>query len=147
MIIGVKRKQMSKDFHETYSEQEAELPSERSTGFVFAGVSAIIGAFYWDDLKVLAVCAGLSLSFLIVSLVAPFLLGPLNRIWFRFSLLVNKIVNPIILGLMFAVAIIPVGFLMRLKRDPLRSKPSEGPTYWIDRKPNDPETHSMTNQF
>jgi len=82
-----------------------------------------------------------------VSLVAPFLLGPLNRIWFRFSLLVNKVVNPIILGLMFIIAIIPVGFLMRLKRDPLRSSRSEGPTYWIDRKPNDPETHSMTNQF
>ena len=138
---------MSKDFHETYSEQEAVLPSERSTGFVFAGVSAIIGAFYWDNLEVLAVCAGLSLSFLIMSLVAPFLLGPLNRVWFRFSLLVNKIVNPIILGLMFIVAIIPVGLIMRLMRDPLRTRRSEGPTYWIDRKPNDPETHSMTNQF
>ncbi len=138
---------MPKEFHETYSEQEAVLPSERSTGFVFAGVSAIIGAFYWDNLTVLAICAGLSLSFGIVSLVAPFLLGPLNRVWFRFSLLVNKVVNPVILGLMYGVAIIPVGLLMQLKRDPLRSRRSEGPSYWIDRKPNDPETHSMTNQF
>jgi len=138
---------MSKDFHETYLDQEAELPSERSTGFVFAGVSAIIGAFYWDNLTVLAVCAGLSLSFLIISFVAPFLLGPLNRLWFRFSLLVNKVMNPVILGLMFVVAIIPVGLLMRLKRDPLRSKRSEGSTYWIEREPKDPETNSMTNQF
>ncbi len=138
---------MSKDFHETYSEQEAELPSERSTGFVFAGVSAIIAAFYWDDLKMLAIFAGLSLSFVIVSLVAPFLLGSLNRVWFRFSLLVNKVMNPVILGLMFLVAIVPIGLLMRLKRDPLRSKRTDGPTYWIEREPNDPEIHSMTNQF
>ena len=138
---------MSKDFHETYSEQEAELPSERSTGFVFAGVCAIIGAFYWDNLMVLAICAGLSLSFLILSLVAPFLLGPLNRVWFRFSLLVHKVMNPLILGLMFVVAIIPAGLIMRLKRDPLRSKRTEGKSYWIERAPKDPETHSMTNQF
>jgi hypothetical protein len=138
---------MSKDFHEIYSEQEAELPSERSTGFVFAGVCALIAAFNWDKLMLLAIFAGLSLSFLIVSFVAPFLLGPLNRIWFRFSLLVNKVMNPIILGLMFVVAIVPIGLLMRLMRDPLRSKRSEGPTYWIEREPNDPETHSMTNQF
>ena len=138
---------MSKEFHETYFEQEAELPSERSTGFVFAGVCAVIGAFYWDNMTVLAICAGLSLSFLIVSFVAPFLLGPLNRIWFRFSLLLNKVMNPVILGLMFLVAIVPIGLLMRLKRDPLRSKRSDGSTYWIDREPNDAETHSMTNQF
>ncbi len=113
---------MTKDFHETYSEQEAVLPSERSTGFVFAGVCAIVGAFYWDNPLVLAVCAVLSLSFVIVSLAAPFLLGPLNRVWFRFSLLVNKIVNPVILGLMFMVAIVPVGLIMRLMRElPARS--------------------------
>ncbi len=138
---------MSKDFHETYSEQEAELPSERSTGFVFAGVCAIIGAFYWDNLTVLAVCAGLSLSFLIVSFVAPFLLGPLNKVWFRFSMLVNKVMNPVILGLMFAVAIIPVGLIMQLIRDPMRSKRTQEASYWIEREPKDPESHSMTNQF
>jgi hypothetical protein len=138
---------MSKEFHETYVEQEAELPSERSTGFVFAGVCAVIGAFYWNNMMVLAICAGLSLSFLIVSLVAPFLLGPLNRIWFRFSLLLNRVMNPVILGLMFLIAIVPIGLLMRLMRDPLRSKRSDGSTYWIDREPNDAETHSMINQF
>jgi hypothetical protein len=138
---------MSKEFHEIYVEQEAELPSERSTGFVFAGVCAVIGAFYWNNMMVLAICAGLSLSFLIVSLVAPFLLGPLNRIWFRFSLLLNRVMNPVILGLMFLIAIVPIGLLMRLMRDPLRSKRSDGSTYWIDREPNDSETHSMTNQF
>jgi hypothetical protein len=138
---------MSKEFHEIYVEQEAELPSERSTGFVFAGVCAVIGAFYWNNMMVLAICAGLSLSFLIVSLVAPFLLGPLNRIWFRFSLLLNRVMNPVILGLMFLIAIVPIGLLMRLMRDPLRSKRSDGSTYWIDREPNDAETHSMTNQF
>lgn len=138
---------MSGDFHETYSDQEAVLPSERSTGFVFAGVCAIIGAFYWDNLPVLAVAAGASLSFLIVGLIAPFLLGPLNRAWFRFSLLLNKVMNPVILGLMFAVAIIPVGLIMRLKRDPLRSRRPEGASYWIEREPKDPETNSMTNQF
>ena len=138
---------MSKDFHETYIEQEVAPPSERSTGFVFAGVSAIVGAFYWDSPKTLLICIGLSLSFLLASLFAPFLLGPLNRLWFKFSLLLNKIVNPLILGLMYIVAIIPVGFLMQMKRDPLRRKRTAGSTYWIEREQKDPETNSMKNQF
>ncbi len=138
---------MAKDFHETYIEQEAAPPPERSTGLVFAAVSAILGAVFWRDTVVLAVCAVLCLGFIIVSLAAPALLRPLNLAWFRFSLLLNKIVNPVILGLMFLAAIVPFGLVMRLFRDPLRRKRTKGSTYWIEVKPKTSETRSMTNQF
>ena len=138
---------MRKDFHETYVEGEVPPPSERSTGFVFAAVSAIVGVIFRDNLVVLGVCAALCLGFLAVSLIAPRLLGPLNILWFRFALLLHKIVNPIILGLMFLVAIVPFGLMMRIWRDPLQSKKTDGETYWIDRGEETPETHSMTNQF
>ena len=105
------------DFHETYTEPEAAPPSERSTGLVFAAVSAIVGAVFWRDMTVLAVCAALCLTFVILSLAAPALLRPLNLAWFRFSLVLNRIVNPVILGLMFLVAILPFGLIMQLWRD------------------------------
>lgn len=138
---------MAGDFHESYIEQEAAPPPERSTGFVFAAVSAIVGVIFRDSMAVVAVCAALFLAFLAVSLTKPALLRPLNLVWFRFSLLLHKIVNPVILGLMFLVAIVPFGLVMRMLRDPMRRKRGDGPTYWIAREPKSPETHSMTNQF
>ncbi|HDL16464.1 MAG TPA: hypothetical protein ENH27_01325 [Rhizobiales bacterium] len=138
---------MPRDFHETYIEPELAPPPERSTGFVFAGVSAILGAVFWRDTGVLAVCAGLSAGFLLVSLTAPALLRPLNLVWFRFSLLLSRIVNPIILGLMFVIAIVPFGLVMRAWHDPLRRKRTKGSTYWIERTGKSSKSDSMTNQF
>lgn len=138
---------MSKDFHEKYVQDEVGPPPERSTGFVFAVVAAIVGYFFADNLLTLGICAALSLGFLAVSLIRPSLLRPLNIVWFRFSLLLHKIINPIILGLMFVVAIVPFGFVMRFWRDPMRRKQPDGNTYWIDREPRALETHSMSNQF
>jgi len=135
------------DFHETYTEQEVKPPSERSTGLVFAGVSAIVGAVYWRNMTVLAVCAALCLGFIIASFAAPALLRPLNLAWFRFSLVLNRIVNPVILGLMFLIAILPFGLIMQLWRDPLRRKRTKGSSYWIEAEPKTSKTRSMTNQF
>lgn len=138
---------MARDFHESYVEEKVGPPPERSTGFVFAAVSAVVGIIFRGNLTVVAVCAVLCIGFLAVSLTKPVLLRPLNLVWFRFSLLLNKIVNPIVLGLMFIVAIVPFGLVMRLFSDPMRRKREPGPTYWIAREPRKAETHSMTNQF
>jgi len=138
---------MPKDFHETYVEQEVAPPSERSTGFVFAAVAAIVAIIFRDTMLVLGVAAGLSLVFIAVSFAAPVVLRPLNLAWFRFSLLLNRIINPVVLGLMFLVAIVPFGLIMRLWRDPLQRNRTTGSSYWIAREPKSSETHSMTNQF
>lgn len=138
---------MSKDFHEAYEQEEVGPPPERSTGIVFAVVSAIVGYFLRDSMTALAICGLLSFGFLVTALFMPKLLGPLNIVWFKFSLLLHKVMNPVILGLMFLVAIVPFGLVMRAVRDPMRSKKTDGPTYWIEREPKAPETHSMTNQF
>ncbi len=37
----------------------------------------------------------------------PDWLTPLNRAWFKLGLLLNRIVNPVIMGLMFFVAVTP----------------------------------------
>ncbi len=138
---------MSGEFHETYIEQKVQLPSERSTGLVFAVVSAIVALIFRDNMQVLAIAAGLSLAFAGLALLAPTILRPLNLVWFRFSLLLNKVVNPIILGLMFVIAIVPFGLVMRIWHDPLQRKRTKGSTYWIARTLKSSEVHSMTNQF
>lgn len=116
-------------------------------GTVFAVVSAIIAYVFRDNFTVLAIAGSACVVFAGLAFVAPALLRPLNLVWFRFSLLLHRIVNPIILGLMFVLAIVPFGIAMRIWRDPMRRQRTKGETYWIPREPKSRDTHSMTNQF
>lgn len=138
---------MRRDFHESYAEEAVAPPSERATGLVFAAVAAIAGAVFYANVLVLAVCAGLCLGLIAVSAFRPALLRPVNRAWFRFSLLLSRIVNPVVLGLMYALAILPFGLVMRLWRDPLRRRRTDAPSYWIERDRDASGRGSMADQF
>ena len=48
-----------------------------------------------------------------VALVYPRILAPLNRLWLKFGLLLYKVMNPLVLGLLFFVTIMPIGLVMR----------------------------------
>ena len=76
-------------------------------------------------------------------------LGPLNRLWLKFGLLLYKVMNPLILGLLFFVTIMPIGLVMRaFGKDFLRLKlDRNAKSYWIDRSPPGPPPQSMKNQF
>ncbi|MGB8328889.1 MAG: SxtJ family membrane protein [Polyangiales bacterium] len=137
--------------HESYHRTEEVVgSSNRSFGLVFAVVFAIIallplfhggGVRLWS-LGVGALFAGLAFA-------APQVLAPLNRLWLKLGLLLHKIVNPIVLGIMFYLVVTPTGLIMRLlgkdllrlKRDPVVQ------SYWIERTPPGPKPESLGDQF
>ena len=87
--------------------------------------------------------------FLAVTLVAPALLGPLNKLWLRFGLLLHRVVSPLVLGIMFYAVVTPMGWIMRVcGKDNLkvRGRGGEG-SYWIRRDPPGPKPDSLNNQF
>jgi hypothetical protein len=87
-------------------------------------------------------------AFAALSMFAASLLKPLNLIWFRFGLLLHRIVNPVVMFAMFALVFVPAGFIMRIWSDPLRSRRIAGnSSYWIDRRTAGADTASMSNQF
>ncbi len=116
--------------HEPMEGRRPDPPSARSTGFVFAGVS-LLAAFWlrhtglgWFMLGPAALFAGLAW-------LRPALLEPLNRAWFRFSLLLSKVVTPIVMAILFYGFITPYGVLLRLRgRDPLLLKRTGNETTW-----------------
>lgn len=141
---------MSKNFHETYSDHgDIKLPSERSTGLVFAAVAAIVAVIFRDNLTVLTVALTTSLGFATVSFLQPSWLKQLNIAWFKFSLLLSRVMNPVIMFILFAVVIVPAGLIMNLLRDPLRKKRAskEEKTYWVERDFAADAAGSMKNQF
>ena len=122
---------MSENFHESYHEADVAPPSPRATGLVFAAVAAIAAYLYRDHGAVMPVALGLSGVLAATSLAAPKLLGPLNMAWFRLGLAIGRIVNPVVMGVLFAIVIVPAGLLMQMRHDPLRRRrdPSAA-TYW-----------------
>jgi hypothetical protein len=139
---------MPRNFHESYAEDDIKPPADRSIGLVFAGVAVIVAALWRNNPTVLWIALGTALGLAAVSLVAPVLLKPLNMLWFRFGLLVHRIVNPIAMFAMFTLVFVPGGVIMRIWRDPLRSRrTTAASSYWIDRREGDDTAGFMTNQF
>jgi hypothetical protein len=129
---------------------EVKQGSDRAFGLVFAAFFALIGL--WPLIGgegVRGWAIGLALAFLLVALSRPALLNPLNRGWFLFGLLLHRIVNPLVMGLLFFGTVMPIGLLMRLfGKDPLRLKfDSTAESYWITRDPPGPAAGGMKNQF
>ncbi|MCA1907020.1 MAG: SxtJ family membrane protein [Magnetospirillum sp.] len=127
-----------------------QMGSERSFGLVFAAVFAIIALWplkSGGDPRLWAV--GVASAFLVVAVVAPKALKPLNLVWFKFGLLLHKVMTPLIMGLLFFVTVTPIGLLMRATgKDPMRLKRDPAATsYWITRDPPGPAPASMKNQF
>ncbi|MEE8393802.1 MAG: SxtJ family membrane protein [Rhodospirillales bacterium] len=137
--------------HEDYGRKdEVKAGSERSLGLVFAAVFAIIGLFpLWDGgpLRIWGLVVGAVFVFL--GLAAPGTLKPLNQIWFRFGLLLHKVVSPLVMGLLFFTTITPFAVVMKIMgKDSLKLKfDRKAESYWIERHPPGPDPKSMTNQF
>ena len=111
---------MSKNFHESFAEAEVKPPSERATGLVFATVAVIVAVVWRNSPNVLWWALGIAATLAVVSLIAPALLKPLNTLWFKFGLLLHRIVNPVVMFAVFALVFVPAGAIMRLRHEPLR---------------------------
>ena len=126
------------------------LPSNYSLGLLFVAVFALVGSYvWWRGGSLHPWWFGLSASTLLVTLVAPGLLAPLNRAWMRLASILNTIVSPIVLGIMFFGVFAPIGIVMRLAgRDAMRRRLDlRARTYWQERDPPGPDPSGLPNQF
>lgn len=138
---------MVKNFHESFAEAPVALPTDRSTGFVFAAVAAIVAVLYRSNGTVFTTALAIAAVLVAVSLLVPWVLRPLNIVWFKFAILLSKVINPIVMLVLFAITIVPFGLAMQLRYDPLRrKKKAETSSYWIMRNNKEPPI-SMKNQF
>lgn len=137
--------------HEDFSREEhVKAGSDRGFGLVFAGFFTLMsGLSWWRGHWSWHWALPLAAVFLVVALVYPRILNPLNKLWLKFGLLLYKVMNPLVLGLLFFATIAPIGFIMRaLGKDFLREKiDREAKSYWIERTPPGPPPQSMRNQF
>ena len=131
-------------------EDDGTRSSNRSFGLVFAAVFLIVTLWpLWSGAPVRRWAACIAMIFAVIAFAAPRLLEWPNRLWHRLGVLLHHIVSPVALALVFYLAIIPTGLVMRLfGKDFLRLKlDPQAKSYWIERTPAGPAPDSMKNQF
>ena len=125
---------------------DIKISSNRSFGIVFFIVFLLIATYpllKGNDVRVWSLL--ISFGFLILGLMNSKILSPLNKLWFKFGLILGKIISPLIMGIIFFVVVTPIGIVMRvLKKDLLNLKYNQKETYWI--KKTGPKS-KMKNQF
>ena len=74
------------------------------------------------------------------------LLTPLNKLWFKFGMILGAIVVPVVMGVVFFLVVTPIGLVMKIMgRDLLNKKyDKKKRTYWIKR---DIPIGTMKRQF
>jgi hypothetical protein len=123
-----------------------KISSNKSFGIVFFIFFLIVSIYPLIDGGVLRVWSlVISAIFLILGLLNSKFLTPLNKLWFKFGILLGTIVSPIVMGIIFFIVVTPISLIMKiLGKDILNLKKNKNRSYWIDKS----EIKStMKNQF
>ncbi len=85
---------------------------------------------------------------LLLTLIKPKTLTWLNKGWIRLGIILGKIMNPIILGIIFFGVFTPISIFFKFSgRDELKLKKYKKNSFWLNYKESYKETKSLKNQF
>lgn len=102
---------MANQTHETYLRREATVPgSDRSFGLVIAVALSLLGLInFWRIGHAWPWTGALAGLFFVFACLFRAALRPLNWLWFQFGFLLRKVVNPIVMALIFFGTVLPTG--------------------------------------
>jgi hypothetical protein len=130
--------------------RRTDAPSNRSFGWRFTVFFALVGLYsLWREGTAYSWMLGLAGLTAAVTMVRPQWLAPLNRAWMRFGELLERVVSPLVLGIIFYGVFRPVGSVMRVaRRDAMERRFEPGvQTYWAERDPPGPADDDFPEQF
>ena len=147
---------MSQNFslHENYRDEEPiAAGSDRAFGCTVGSILMVIGgakavaAGALPPITCLIIAVGGVI--LLLGILAPSRLSMLNKIWLKFGAVIAKVVNPIVLALLFFFVVTPMAFVARITgKRPLRLAPDHAvSSYWIYRDTPQGDASSMRRQF
>ena len=125
---------------------DIKIGSNRSFGIVFFIVFLLIAIYpLLSGESVRLWSLAIATIFFILGIINSSLLSPLNKIWFKFGLLLGRFISPLVMGLIFFLVVTPIALFMKLlKKDLLNLKFNKNNTYWIVK--SGPKS-KMKNQF
>ena len=126
--------------------QKIKIGSNKSFGIVFSIVFLVIA--FWPMLNGNEInywLLAISIVFLILGLINSKILTPLNKIWFKFGILLGNVVGPIVMGIIFFLIVTPTSIIMKLLgKDLINLKKNNNNSYWIEKNN---QKSKMKNQY
>jgi len=126
--------------------EKIKISSNRSFGIVFFVVFLLISIYpliNQSEIRLWSLI--ISIIFLVLGIANSKFLTPLNKLWFRFGLLLGKIISPLVMGIIFFIVVTPIGLIMRLlQKDLLKLRYNDNKSYWVEK--TGPKS-KMKNQF
>ena len=123
-----------------------KISSNKSFGILFFIVFLIIAIWpllncyeirYWSLI--------ISIVFLLLGILNSKILTPLNKIWFKFGILLGNVIAPIVMGIIFFLVVTPTAIIMKiLRKDLLNLKKNNKNSYWIEKQK---QNSRMKKQF
>ena len=127
-------------------ENNIKIGTNKSFGivfFLFFLIVSLFPLFKNENIRVWSLI--IAIIFLILGLLNSKLLTPLNKIWFKFGILLGNFVSPIVMSIVFFVIVTPTSIIMRvLGKNLLNLKKGNKKTYWVERSKIQSK---MKNQF
>ena len=127
-------------------ENNIKIGTNKSFGivfFLFFLIVSLFPLFKNENIRVWSLI--IAIIFLILGLLNSKFLTPLNKIWFKFGILLGNFVSPIVMSIVFFVIVTPTSIIMRvLGKNLLNLKKGNKKTYWIERSKI---KSKMKNQF
>ena len=123
-----------------------KISSNKSFGivfFIFFLIVAIFPLINDDNVRIWSLVV--SFIFLVLGFLNSRLLTPLNKLWFKFGILLGNFVSPIVMSIVFFIVITPTSLIMKLLgKNLLNLKRKNKTSYWIERQKL---KSSMKDQF
>ena len=127
-------------------QNDIKIGSNKSFGIVFFVVFLLISLYpliNQENIRIWSLI--ISFIFLILGLLNSKILNPFNKLWFKFGIILGRIISPIVMSIIFFFVVTPIALLMKLlKKDLLNLKFNKTSTYWIEK--SGPKS-KMKNQF
>ncbi len=123
-----------------------KISSNRSFGIVFFLFFLIISIYpFFKGDEIRTPILFVSIVFLILGILNSNILTPLNKIWFKFGMVLGYVISPLVMGVIFFLIVTPIAIIMRLLgKDLLSLKKNQKDTYWIEKSDY---KSKMKNQF
>lgn len=93
-----------------------QIPTNKDFGYSFTFIFfvASIIFFYLNKITFSLILLSFCLIILVITITKPNLLSGFNYLWNRFALILNRIISPIVIFILFFFIITPFGILARL---------------------------------
>ena len=123
------------------------MTKQRKFGFTVGTAFLILaGVVYWrGHMLPFRIFGGLGATLIVMGLVVPTWLGPVERAWMAMALIISKVTTPLFMGLAYYLSVVPIGLVRRMTGNNSLVVQEKGGSYWHDR--SDEPQSDMERQF